>query len=299
MATAKPMRRAARPLALSLALWCGLSAGCVELNAFVTPDAKPAPTGLPRQIVATWENRVMWTPDTMHNGQQVPGVAGRLYLFGEEVGGVPMLCDGAVVVDLYDDRPITQGGQPVLLEEWRIDEKSLHRLKRKDMIGWGYTLFLPWSTLEKHPDINLIHLAVRYTPTEGNPLFFTGSPMTISLGEVPPGVAWAKATATQAVQQAAAQQPATQPSPVRPAVYQPPAYVPPQQAVYQQPAGYLPPPVVPVQAVNVPPAPAPQPVAVPPPGPVPDAVSPPVQRQPEPPPPPLRVRIGVPQRDQD
>src|SRR5207302_8783413 len=100
-----------------------------------------------------------------------------------------LICEGTAVVDLYDDRPIAQGGQPVLLEEWRIDEKTLHRLKRKDKIGWGYTLFLPWSTLEKHPDIDLIHLTVRYTPNTGNPLFFAGAPMSVTLGDVPPGVA--------------------------------------------------------------------------------------------------------------
>ena len=84
MANAKPMTRVVRPLALSLALWCGLSAGCVELNAFVAPDGPAAPVVAPHQIAAAWEGRVMWTPDTVHEGKQVPALAGRLYLFGAD-----------------------------------------------------------------------------------------------------------------------------------------------------------------------------------------------------------------------
>jgi hypothetical protein len=266
MATAEPLKRMARPLALSLALWCGLSAGCVGMNAFIAPDQAPA--GVPHQIAATWEKRVMWTPDTVHNGRQIPTLAGRLYLFGEEVG-FPLVAEGAVEVDLYDDRPAAQGAPSVLVERWLIDEATLRRLKRKDFIGNGYTLVLPSKTIEDHPDLNAVHLTVKFTPRSGAPLFDAGRSIILSLGDVPAGVTLAKAPVT------------AQQQPVQPAVYQPPQ---------NQPA-----PVVPVQAVVPPPqagmvvppqlpmVPQPQPVVVPPQQPV---VLPPSQPVVVPPPPP-------------
>jgi hypothetical protein len=250
MATAEPLKRMVRPAALSLALWCGLSAGCVELNAFVAPGQ--APTGAPHQIVASWEKRVMWTPDTEHGGKQIPALAGRLYLFGEQVG-YPVVADGAVEVDMYDDRPATQGGTSVLVERWLIDEPTLRRLKRKDFLGYGYTLILPSKTVEDHPDLNAVHLTVKFTPRSGTPLFDPGRPIVLSMGDVPVGVPLAKAPAPAA--QAVAQQPPVLPQ-------QPPV----------QPVAYQPPPVVPVQSV-----PPTQPTVVPPPPPQPPVVMPPPQ----------------------
>jgi hypothetical protein len=306
MANAKPMKRLARPLTLGLALWCGLNAGCVEMNAFVAPDGPPgagAPAAVtpgtvvsPHQVVALWQDRVMWTPDTVHNGQPTPALAGRLYLFNQNLSAM-LAGDGAVEVDLYDDTPVEQYQPSVLLERWQIDAATLQRLWRKDRFGPGYTLLLPWTTLKDHPEIMKIHLVVKYTPKGGSPLFYPGSLMAVNFGEVPSGFVFNQSPANQPVQPATAQAPAATGLP--PAVMPPPQV---QQAGYQQPA-YQPQTVMSVQ-------PAPSSVMPPPPGaaapanPLPAMVDNmvshvPVSRPEEPRPLPLRVRIGVPQNERD
>jgi hypothetical protein len=285
MANAEPMKRVARPLTLGLALWCGLSAGCVEMNAFVSPDGPPAspappatPTGpvTPHQIVALWQDRVMWTPDTVHDGRLTPALAGRLYLFGDNLKSM-VAGDGAVEVDLYDDTPVEMNGPSVLLERWKIDAPTLQRLWRKDRWGPGYTLLLPWGTLKDHPEIMKIHLVVKYTPKGGTTMFNPGSLMAVNLGEVPSGFAFNQAPGQQPVQPAAAQAPAATGLP--PAVM-PPAQV--QQTGYQQPVYQQPAPANPLPAM------------------VDNMVSHvPMSRPEEPRPLPLRVRIGVPQNERD
>jgi hypothetical protein len=146
--------------ALALA---ALSAGCVLLDQ--QEDNKPPPPGVPCQVVATWQNHVLFAADPVHNGAQTPGLAGRLYLFGPEIG-FPMTGDGSLVVDVYDE---TKEGQSLMLEQWRLDPKTLAMLLRKDMVGWGYTLFLPWGRYR--PDISRVRMKVRYDAPRAAPIF--------------------------------------------------------------------------------------------------------------------------------
>jgi hypothetical protein len=154
-----------------------LSAGCVSTDPVAEVPEKP-PIGTPCQLVATWSKDIAVTPDPANRGQPTPGLTGRLYLFGPELGH-PMLGDGgSVVIDLFDDRPTGEGKAPVLLEEWRIDKDTLKRLARRDTVGWGYTLFLPWGTYK--PDITQIHMRVRYEPPQGMPLYLESSSMALA-----------------------------------------------------------------------------------------------------------------------
>src|SRR5208337_2466794 len=97
----------------------------------------------------------------------LPGLAGRLYLFGPNID-YPLAGDGRLTVDLFNDEP-EAGKEPKLLEQWRIDKDTLKRLLKKDTIGWGYTLFLPWGTYK--PEITHVHLRLRYDPAHGTPIF--------------------------------------------------------------------------------------------------------------------------------
>jgi hypothetical protein len=164
-------RRAAAGLFAALLL----SAGCTTLDPFVGTADGP-PTGTVYQVVATWNPEVVFAPDPVHGGKPAPGLAGRLYLFGPQID-FPMQGDGALVVDLYNEC----GDKPVMLEEWRIDHDTLQRLLRKDMIGWGYTLFLPWGTYK--PDLQRVRLRACYQPAKGAPLFADNGPMTLHTGE--------------------------------------------------------------------------------------------------------------------
>lgn len=165
-------------LLLALAL---SSTGCVALSPW-KQSAESPPVGQPSQVVMTWKPSVTTTPDVVNGGSPIPGLVGRLYLFGAQMGH-PMAGDGNLRVELFDDRPSAQGGQPTLLEFWEIDQEKLCRLLQKDSIGWGYTLFLPWGSY--HPDVKKVRLKVCYLPPAGPPLYAPISSLTLQHEEIP------------------------------------------------------------------------------------------------------------------
>jgi hypothetical protein len=153
-----------------------VTTGCVTTGSFI-PSADGPPAGDPCKVVATWNNQVMFTPDPTHGGNPIPGIAGRMYLFGPKVD-FPMTAEGMVVADLFDAAQTGPNQQPVLLEEWRIDKDTLKRLLRRDAIGWGYTLFLPWGTYK--PDITKIQMKLRFEPVHGVPLYTENARVTLN-----------------------------------------------------------------------------------------------------------------------
>jgi hypothetical protein len=188
--------------------------GCVALG-WGRCENEPPPPGIPCQVVAYWEPKVRFASDPTHGGNLTPGLAGRVYLFGPEIG-TPMTGDGALVVDLFDE---TDPAHPaVLLEEWRLDPVTLKRLLRPDILGWGYTVFLPWGTYK--PEINRVHLKVRYEPAKGTPLYAHSAPMTLAkennttVGPVVSG--------TEPPRPSLPAQPPHQPAPAQPPPAQPP-----------------------------------------------------------------------------
>jgi hypothetical protein len=155
-----------------------LAAGCVSTSSFLTSTDAP-PKGPVCQIAATWNNEVVFTADPTHGGQPTPGIAGRVYLFGPNLW--PTAGDGTIVVDLYDESKATENDSGVLVEEWRFDKVTLQQLLRRDPIGWGYTLFLPWGTYKEDLPSLPVHFRVRYEATSGGaPLFTEGATMTLN-----------------------------------------------------------------------------------------------------------------------
>jgi hypothetical protein len=152
-----------------------LAAGCVSTGPWLAPVNGP-PTGTVCQVAATWNNKVLFAPDPTHGGAPTPGLAGRVYLFGPDLAH-PLAGDGRLSVHLYDHGPTKAGGAPVALEEWHIDKDTLKKLLRKDLVGWGYTLFLPWGTYK--PEITQVYLQLSYQPPTGPPLQANGAPVTL------------------------------------------------------------------------------------------------------------------------
>ena len=134
------------------------------------------PVGPVHQVHATWDNRVIVTPDAVNQGQPLPGIAGRLYLFGPDLGH-PVKGNGKLTVDLFDANTPGPDGKPKMLERWNIDKDTLNRLLRKDIIGWGYTLFLPWQTYR--PDIARVQMHVCYMPENGPPIYAPPAQVTL------------------------------------------------------------------------------------------------------------------------
>jgi hypothetical protein len=156
-----------------------LVCGCSTTSEFMADKAESsAPTGAVCQVVTTWHNEVGYSPDPTHGGTPTPGISGRVYLFGQKIDN-PLTADGKVIVDLFDaEQAKAAGNAAVPLEEWRIDNETLKKLHRRDPIGWGYTLFLPWSTYR--PDLTHVLLKVRYEPTKGTPLYAEAASVTIT-----------------------------------------------------------------------------------------------------------------------
>ncbi len=155
----------------SLTVVAALSGGCVTLKSFC--GLEPPPVGIPCRIAVTWKNCLMNTQDPVNGGADLRGLAGRVYLFANECD-LPVSGDGQVIVDLYDERPIAAGGPAVALERWVLSKDILKQLLRKDAIGWGYTLFLPWVKTYR-PDLTQLHMRVCYVREDKTPLYASDS----------------------------------------------------------------------------------------------------------------------------
>jgi hypothetical protein len=162
-------------LALAMMMLTGCMGGTSSEFFSGKPQAPPA-EGI-CEVATIWKNEVVYTPDPTRGGRNIPGIAGRLYFYGEK-RDFSRMADGAVVVDLYDmTHPDPQVNMPPL-EEWRIDKVTLQKLFRQDTIGWGYTVFLPWSTYR--PDLTHIELRVRFESGKGLPIYAQSEPMTLN-----------------------------------------------------------------------------------------------------------------------
>jgi hypothetical protein len=136
--------------------------------------AAPTQTSLARKVLVAWNNQIVTTPDPVNGNRETPGLAGRLYVFGDDEGH-PLVAPGAVAVCV---RAVDREGKTgPALATWSFDSVSLQRLGRKDAIGHGYTLFLPW--LEYKPEIVRVQLDVRYLPDGGQPLFAPTTTMSL------------------------------------------------------------------------------------------------------------------------
>lgn len=129
-----------------------------------------------QQIHCTWANNIIFDADVVNGGQPHPGLRGRLYFFDKEMGH-PIQAHGELFIDLYDLNQRGQDGKPKMLERWHFHQDALNQRLQKDLIGWGYNLFLPWATYR--PDITHISLTASFVPPEGHPVY--APPVTLAL----------------------------------------------------------------------------------------------------------------------
>jgi hypothetical protein len=169
------LRRAAAAVVFALLLG---QAGCAGLDGFLGTAAGPAKAPA-FKVVATWIPQVVTEPDTMHDGNPVQCLAGRVYLFGADMTH-EVAADGTMVVDLFDPTVVDPAtGKARHVDRWLIDNDTLnHKFLHRDLFGWGYTLVLPWSNYR--PDATRVEMRVRYQPKDGSPLF--AEPAVVTLG---------------------------------------------------------------------------------------------------------------------
>jgi hypothetical protein len=165
-------------LALALLAGCLVltGPGCVTSDWLVRHDA-PAPVEEVTTVVTAWNPGIVSPPDPVNRGEPLPGVAGRVYLFGEG-RLIPVVGDGTIAVDLFSEMP---GAPKTPLEEFRFNKDALKLLLKRDAVGWGYTLFLPWGGDKGtyKPDITRIRLRVRYERPNKLPLYSDSGPIAL------------------------------------------------------------------------------------------------------------------------
>jgi hypothetical protein len=205
----------------TLRKWPGaVAAALMALSGCVAPglhsgEGPPLPSAVvPCQLVVTWVPRVVQGVDTMHAGKMAMGLAGRVWLLGPD-GGAPVVGDGTLTVELYTEPP-APGAPPLLLEKWDLDHDSLHKkCLRRDMVGWGYNLELPWSSFR--PEITHVLMRAYYKPVNGAPIYSALQPLTLC--DENQTVVHPPTTLPAA---AAPQVPAVSPAPSQPAAAAPP-----------------------------------------------------------------------------
>ncbi|HMP02320.1 MAG TPA: hypothetical protein PKC45_07450 [Gemmatales bacterium] len=159
-----------------------LASGCVSVQ-FHAPGWPPCwpweerpPIGEVGQVVALWGDGVVMQPDPGRNGQITPGFNGKVYLIDGQKGQA-LGADGHLVVSLFDTSDPT-GQTP--REVWEIDPVNLKKVCRKDGVGWGYALWLPWTTA--HLPMQHVTLVVKYRPASGREVWSTPSNFRVREG---------------------------------------------------------------------------------------------------------------------
>jgi hypothetical protein len=173
--------RCRQRIAIAVAPWLVLAAGCVTLD---VTKARDIPCGVPVQAAVTWQTYVLFAADPTHEGASTPGLAGRLFLFGPQAD-MPLVAAGNVQVRLYNDEPGAAKTEAPL-EIWNLDPDTLKGKLQRDAIGWGYSLLLPWGTYR--PDLTHIRLTVRFEPTHGGPALYAQETRLALHGQGPPAV---------------------------------------------------------------------------------------------------------------
>ncbi|MCX7700907.1 MAG: hypothetical protein N2039_08520 [Gemmataceae bacterium] len=164
-------------IAVAVAAFLALTAqGCAlkerRSSSTSVPAAAAAPTvkppkaqGPPVEMLANWHKQIQVGMDPVSQSP-IAAITGRLYLF-DATGGHPIGGDGNLSVELYENSA-DSNGKPKQLETWKFDSDALKQCAKIDNLGYGYSLALPWSTYR--PEIQKIHMVVKFEPKEGTPL---------------------------------------------------------------------------------------------------------------------------------
>ena len=169
--------RALRRCLLGLAGF--LAAGCVNPVTLKVPPLTASMRPDTSRMLVRWNNSVAVAPDPVHGGRSQPGLMGRVYFFGPDMA-VPREGDGTLTVELSDPSQRGPDGGPKVLEKWIIQPADFQRMKRPDMIGTGYSLFLPWGTYR--PDLRQVHMRTGFQPKAGGPPLYSNSGL-LKLGD--------------------------------------------------------------------------------------------------------------------
>jgi hypothetical protein len=135
------------------------SIGCQSMSnfQFSTLWEDHAPVGKPDQVSAFWIDGVDVKPDPTQGGMLIPGFAGRV-IFMRSKSGDTVSVNSPITIQAYVNDPSQNRAVP--MEQWTIQPEHLPLLFKRDIAGWGYTVWLPWNSYS--PEIKQVRLIVVY-----------------------------------------------------------------------------------------------------------------------------------------
>jgi hypothetical protein len=138
--------------------------GCVILEKYT--GSRPAESNEPvGRVDMFFQPFIRIVDDTQHPGVQIPGLAGRVWLFSES-GKHTVTPRGTIEAELYDLTSGAVGAKATKLAQWKFAAHDLKALKQDDKIGMGYTLFLPWE--DYTPAFKKVQLHVTFIAADGS-----------------------------------------------------------------------------------------------------------------------------------
>lgn len=169
--------------AAALALSVVAASGCVSdgLNkpALAWPwAAKDDGRGEIAQVAAVWADGLVMQADPAQGGRITPGFAGRVYFFNQDMSQTRQ-ADGTLTISLYDNTQAAAADPPPK-EVWNLDAATLASIQKRDAVGWGYNIWLPWSTMSAKT--NAVTLVVEYRDPTGRPLWSAPTTFPVRTG---------------------------------------------------------------------------------------------------------------------
>ncbi len=149
--------------------------GCVTpMTAFSLPHGEAE--NPPCRVVCYWDRNVRLAFDSINHGTPVPGLAGRVYFLGEDK--LPITARGQITVEWYDPTATGEAANKPVAPPIVYRNEELQRMMKRDPLGVGYTLFLPWPDYRQNITRVRIHLC--FVPEKGSfPLY--ADPTLVSL----------------------------------------------------------------------------------------------------------------------
>jgi hypothetical protein len=136
-------------------------------------DLEPPPV---QGVLVYWDKNLYGTQDPTRQGVTIPGLAGRLWVQGEDPRQM-LEAKGLVFAELYDMTPTRDGGSPKKVAEITYDTAALKKVHSHDMLGEGYTIFVPFEAYR--PEVTEVMLKLFYQEENGQRHY--GTPELVKL----------------------------------------------------------------------------------------------------------------------
>lgn len=180
-----------KTLILGIGCLLGSTIGCqtVPTRTLASPPlvSAPAPpmhnvhassTPSPKSDATVSQVVVLWSEAVLRDGNtpMAQGFAGKVYLFGAD-SGEPMAVPGRMTFYAYDETDQMHNTRVKPDHTWEFDSSQLQKLLRKDLVGWTYLVWLPYSSPASSE--RRVTLIARFTPERGKGLLSDSTLVTL------------------------------------------------------------------------------------------------------------------------